>query len=309
MGIFQNISTKLGNLLSGEPAKEPNVEEVSSIETDEVALESKETAEEERVAPEEENETKKKLPNSVEIRNRIKKSTLSMLNSLYLANPELCKTKHLVVWLDTDTITFNSYSGFGQELENYWVVESGYSFEKVDLRQGKPENEKDARMIDAGVESIAIYLQEHKAGLGRSVVKRARVSVIGSKGSLVQDPCELSSEMLEKEGVKCFNIGRGAFPNVGEGGYRQNNIAIDDKNNLETNRYVSRAHAHIGFSETIGFYLQVEYGGSRLSGNRTRIFRGEEKIEVENVEVKEPLQNGDLIELGKAVVLQFIEIE
>ena len=59
----------------------------------------------------------------------------------------------------------------------------------------------------------------------------------------------------------------------------------------------------------MGFYLQVEYGGSRLSGNRTRIFRGEEKIEVENVEVKEPLHNGDLIELGKAVVLKFVEID
>jgi hypothetical protein len=313
MGIFQSIATKLGNLLSGEPAKDPNMEEASSTETDEAVLESKETTEEERVAPEEElptpKEEKRPLPNSVEIRNRIKKSTLSMLNSLYLSNPELCKTKHLVVWLDTDTITFNSYSGFGQELENYWAVESGYSFEKVELRQGRPSNEKDARKIDSGVDSIAIYLQEHKSDIGRGIVKRARISIFGGRGSLIQDPCELSSEMLEKEGVKCFNIGRGAFPDVGAGAYRQNHIAVDDKNNLETNRYVSRAHAHIGFSEIIGFYLQVEYGGSRLSGNRTRIFRGEEKIEVENVVVKEPLQNGDLIELGKAVVLQFIEIE
>ena len=165
------------------------------------------------------------------------------------------------------------------------------------------------RKINAGVESIAIYMQEHKSDLDRGVVKRARISVIGGKGSLIQDPFELSSEMLKKEGVKCFNIGRGAFPNIGEGGYRQNHIAIDDKNNLETNRYVSRAHAHIGFSEVFGFYLQVEYGGSRLSGNRTRLFRGEKMIEMENLEVKEPLQNGDLIELGKAVVLQFIEIE
>ena len=50
-------------------------------------------------------------------------------------------------------------------------------------------------------------------------------------------------------------------------------------------------------------------GGSRLSGHRTRIFRGEDKIEVENVEVKEPLHDGDLFELGKAVVLKFVETE
>ena len=86
-------------------------------------------------------------------------------------------------------------------------------------------------------------------------------------------------------------------------------IVIDENNNLDKNKYVSRAHARIGYSENIGFYLQVEYGGSRLSGNRTRIFRDEEKIEVENVDMKEPLHDGDLIELGKAVLLQYKEIK
>ena len=251
----------------------------------------------------------KPLPNSVEIRSQIKKSSLSLLNSLYCANPEECPNKSLLLWLDTDTLTFNSFSGFDQELENYWDVESGYEFNKVELRQGKPENEKDARTIEVGIGSIAIYLQEQKRGFENNVVKRARISIFGGKGSLLQEHYELSSEMLEKEHRKYYNIGRGEYPKMEGGSYRQNHIAIDDENNLETNKYVSRAHARIGYAEIIGFYLQVEFGGSRLSGNRTRIIRGENKIEVENVEVKEPLHDGDLIELGKAVVLQFIEIK
>lgn len=272
MTIVQKITTKIGEWLSSEPATNHNA-------------------------------------NSVETRGKIKKSTLALLNSLYLANAEICKTKHLIVWLDTDTITFNSFSDFGQELENYWAVESGYAFEKVELKQGKPENEQDARKIDTGIGLITIYLQEQKVGLERSLVKKANISVFGGKGSLLQEQYELSSETLEKECRKYYNIGRGECPRMDGGSYRKNHIAIDDNNNLETNRFVSRAHARIGFSENIGFYLQVEYGGSRLSGNRTRIIRGENLIEVENVEAKEPLQDGDLIELGKAVVLKFKEMQ
>lgn len=302
MGIINKITTKIGELLSGEPAKRPITKGDSGHNSE--ASVKQETAGEQVPVTEE----KKPLPNSVETRGKIKKSTLTLLNSLYLVNPEICKTKHLIVWIDTDTITFNSYADFSQELENYWAVESGYSFEKVELKHGKPENEKNARKIDAGLGSIAIYLQEQEVGLEKNVVKRANISVFGGKGSLLQEQYELSSETLEKERRKYYNIGRGEYPDIEGGSYRQNHIAIDDNNNLEINKYVSRAHARIGYAENIGFYLQVEYGGSRLSGNRTRIFRGEDKIEVENVEAKEPLQDGDLIELGKSVVLKFNEL-
>lgn len=297
MGIIQKILTKMGDLLSGEP------------DTNKSAPEPQGNAGEEK-PKNEEPQTQKLLLNSVEVRKKIKKSTLTLLNSLYLANPDSCKTKHLIVWLDTDTITFNSYADFGQELEDYWAVESGYAFEKVELRQGKPDNEQDARKVDVDINAVVVYLQEKVEGrVSYSIAKRARVSVFAGKGSLVKEQYELSSEMLGKESRKCYNIGRGEFPDVGGGSYRQNHIAIDDKCNLEANKFVSRTHAHIGYSDKIGFYLQVEYGGSRLSGNRTRIFRGEDKIEVESVEVKEPLLDGDLIELGKAVVLEFVEIK
>lgn len=300
MSIIQNLTKKIGELLSGEPAKKPITKGGSEHSTEES------TKLENIVEKGPVTEEKKPLPNSVETRGKIKKSTLTLLNSLYLTNPESCKTKHLIVWLDTDTITFNSYADFSQELENYWAVESGYVFEKVELKQGKPQDEKDARKVDSGVETITLYLQEE--GLDRSIVKKACIAVFGGKGSLLQEQYELSSETLEKEHRKYYNIGRGEYPDMEGGSYRQNHIAVDDKSNVETNRFVSRAHARIGYSDSIGFFLQVEYGGSRLSGNRTRIFRGEDKIEVENVDVKEPLQDGDLIELGKAVVLKFNEI-
>ena len=245
---------------------------------------------------------------AVESRLKIKKSTLALLDSLYLMDSDKCKSKCIIVWFDTDHTTFNAYSGFEQDLKEFWSVESGYVFEEVMLKLGRPEHE--GRKVDVNIEALDIYLQEKIDTIyDAPVVKRASISIFGNKGSLLNDATyELSSEILEKEHRKFYNIGRGEFPDMDGGGYRQNHIIIDDKNNLESNRFVSRAHARIGYSDNIGFYLQVEYGGSRLSGNRTRIFRGEGKvIEVENIEVKEPLLNGDLIELGKAIVLQFVE--
>ena len=103
--------------------------------------------------------------------------------------------------------------------------------------------------------------------------------------------------------------GRGEFPDLHGGGYRQNHIAIEDKPESELNKCVSRAHARIGFSEALGFYLQVEFGGSILNQSRTRVYRDGEWIEVVSMEQMVPLHDNDLIELGKAVVLQFDVVE
>ena len=286
MSIFK----KIGKILLGETEKPNNVTESATNSQ----AETHSTQE------------KKSIPDAIDTRLKIKKSTLALLDSLYLSNTEGCKSKRLIVWFDTDNTTFNAYSGFEQDLMDYWSVERGYVFDKVELKQGKPKN--DGRKVDIVTDALIIYLQEQTNIIKESVVKKARITISGNRGSLLQEYYELSSEVLEKEHRKYYYIGLGEFPKM-DSGYRQNHIAIDDVNNLETNKFVSRAHARIGFSENIGFYLQVEFGGSRLAGKRTRIFRDEEKIEVENIEAKEPLHNGDLIELGKAVLLKFEEIK
>lgn len=137
------------------------------------------------------------------------------------------------------------------------------------------------------------------------------ISIFGGAGSLLQEQYLLSSDDMKKKMLTSYNIGSGQFPRIPTG-YRENHIAIDDNPNspmAEKNKYVSRMHAHIGFSEKFGFYLQVEKDGTRLMGKRTRIFRGEEKIECDNPQAKIPLQTGDLIELGKAVVLRYMQID
>lgn len=256
-------------------------------------------------------QSKKKSNNPVNDRKKIKESILKLLDSFFLTSPQVCKTKRLILWFDTDKTTFSSYLANQQELEEYLSIEKGYEFKDVELKLGKPENENDARKVNVDLDSIVVYLQiiDQNDIVQTSVAKKARIEVFGNKGKLAKDHYELSSEELKERNRHYYNIGRSEFPDLGSGNYRQNHIVIDESWDSELNKYVSRAHARIGYSESIGFFLQVEVGGSRLYGNRTRIIREEQMIEMENTAVKEPLKNGDLIELGKAVVLSFTEIE
>lgn len=284
MGIFQ----KIGMLLTGEKTK------------------TEDDKQEEKLGEATQRDGKP-LPDAVKIRQRLKETVLAVLDSLYLSNAASCQGKKLLLWLDADSMTFGAYSDFGKELLDYLGVERDYRFAEITMKQGHPEKGDSCKPVSVKDLPFAIWLQELNKGQNQSVAKKAMVTVVGDRGKLLQEQYELSSEALAKQKKKYYNIGRGACPVLDNGMYRQNDIAIDDVNCQELNRCVSRAHARIGFSELVGFYLQVEMGGSRLSGSRTRIFRGEEKIEVENTQVKEPLQDGDLIELGKAVVLSYSE--
>ena len=249
----------------------------------------------------------KPLPDAVKARQRLKEAVLAVLDSLYLSDAKASEGKRLLLWLDADSLTFDAYADFGKELQDYLVIERDYHFTEIALKPGQPDNDKSCKPVVSKGLPFAVSLQELNKMQNPDVAKKAMISVVGDRGKLLQEQYALSSEALAQDKKKHYNIGRGACPMLDSGIYRQNDIAIDDVNCQELNRCVSRAHAHIGFSELVGFYLQVEIGGSRLSGSRTRIFRGEEKIEVENPHVKEPLHDGDLIELGKAVLLKYDE--
>jgi hypothetical protein len=189
------------------------------------------------------------------------------------------------------------------------VNECDVRFEAVAFSIGKPAEE--LRCTPIGL-SGKVFLQiKDRLSAERVKAQRASITIFNNSGSLIKNEYILSSDEMRQKKIQAYNIGAGEYPKI-PSGYRQNHIVIDDDPNspmIEKNKYVSRMHAHIGFSDKFGFYLQVERDGTRLMGKRTRIFRGEQIIEMENLTVKEPLQDGDLIELGKAVVLQYVELK
>ena len=263
---------------------------------------------EETDAPKTEPSLEKK--SQLENKDDLIKSVVKVLDELIEDKESSCGMK-LVLWLKTDALRFKNYANeqYCHRLLTALVNEHGYSFEDVSFSLGTPADELHATCIgDNELEYLQVI---ENVIMPKTLSCKASINIYDEAGSLLQEQYILSSEEMKKKLISAYNIGAGRFPKVPTG-YRENHIAIDDNPQspyVEKNKYVSRMHAHIGFSDTVGFYLQVEKDGTRLMGKRTRIFRGEEKIECDNPKAKIPLENGDLIELGKAVVLQYLLLE
>lgn len=231
--------------------------------------------------------------------------------SYLLEEKDYTKGKKLVIWLDTDQISFDSYNtdSYKHALLNNLVNEYGYCFESAEFCMGVPESKLRATKLRNSKEGY-IQIVSNEAGTVQAHSK-AKISVVGEFGTLVEDEYVLSLDDMQTRNITAYNIGAGRFPQL-KSDFRENHIAIDDNPDspmADKNKYVSRLHAHIGHSDRFGYYLQVEIGGTRMMGKRTRIFRGEEVIECDNPSVKNFLKDKDIIELGKAVKLQYVELD
>lgn len=131
----------------------------------------------------------------------------------------------------------------------------------------------------------------------------ASVSIIEGTGSMMQP-----SYVLDSERKKIFHIGRGVTSRKG-GKYRVNDIVIKDKEAdhdlLECNAHVSSTHADIVFKNN-KFYIKAAIGGCRaIGGSPTKLVRNEKETELRDTNLLYPLEDGDIIELGKNVLLVF----
>jgi len=245
---------------------------------------------------------------SVETKDHLIHDLVRVLSDL-LEDARDIDRKQLLIWIDTDQLTFDTYDSdaYRARLEDALANECGFCFSQIQMTCGSPASDAKATPIgDSGKVFVQVITPHEKP---QQISRQATVSILGDNGSLLQPEYVLSSEEMRQANIAAYNIGAGRSPKVPTG-YRVNHIAIDDdpaSPMVDRNKFVSRMHAHIGFSDQFGFYLQVEKDGTRLMGKRTRIFRGDEKIECDNPQAKVPLRSGDQIELGKAVVLNFIE--
>ncbi len=135
---------------------------------------------------------------------------------------------------------------------------------------------------------------------------RAQISLVNGTGSIFKE-----TVLLDSTEQRIYNIGRCEI--VRDNGIHTNHIAIRDNDNEQAanNNCVSRKHARIVFKEGAGFCLQALAGGCRpLGGGCTKVFRnGIEVSELRDISMLFPLHEGDLIELGKTVLLKFETIE
>ena len=146
---------------------------------------------------------------------------------------------------------------------------------------------------------IKIFTQETSTIRNR----KARITVFHGKGSLKQPEYVLDTQANKKT---VYNIGRGDLSNK-NGVFRENDIIINDTETNTTianlNSFVSSSHANIEFIN--GEFLLHAMPSGISNGNATKIIRGDKVNKIETESMLYPLQDGDIIELGRSVYLKF----
>jgi hypothetical protein len=103
-----------------------------------------------------------------------------------------------------------------------------------------------------------------------------------------------------------INIGREPKVQTADGYQRENKIAFVGNSGNESNRSVSRQHAHIEWSDDTGaFYLFADEGGvPPLNKVKVRTAGGQ-PVKLQTVEIGHRLQEGDQIIIGESALLEF----
>jgi len=114
------------------------------------------------------------------------------------------------------------------------------------------------------------------------------------------------SYSLDSDGGK-YNIGRDEKAQSDEGYFRTNHIVFPSTSTNESNKYISRQHAHLEYNpDTLQFLIFADDGGVPPR-NKVKVLsaKTEEVIKLHSTHIGHELSEGDQIILGESVVLEF----
>lgn len=239
--------------------------------------------------------------NLIEIRDGIIKAIVKALK-IFTCNDVSRLT--LDIYILNNTV----YNGLGLEydqdefkasVQEHIKTELGIAFKTIIIYSKEPEKrEKLKQAIGNGIDYLFFTVEETGT--------QAKISSMKGYGSIIGDIVH-----LQPNSEKVYNIGRGKNVQTKSGNFRTNDIAVDDdesNSEYQNNLHVSKSHAHISYKQTVGFVLYVDEGGTYYSGKRTRIQRSGRREPIDlgsDIKIPYPLQDGDIIELGKKVCLKF----
>ncbi|MFN2457806.1 MAG: FHA domain-containing protein [Chitinophagaceae bacterium] len=102
-------------------------------------------------------------------------------------------------------------------------------------------------------------------------------------------------------------IGRGKKVQTSDGFFRLNTIAFPEDIDNESNKFVSRQHAHIEYDEDSGSFLLFADEGGVPPRNKVKIrsVKKANPIKLYTTQIGHPLEEGDQILLGESALLEF----
>jgi pSer/pThr/pTyr-binding forkhead associated (FHA) protein len=148
------------------------------------------------------------------------------------------------------------------------------------------------------------------AALNAAVFIRTKANTIQKSGSayirILNGEAEKHEYKINSSNGK-INIGREKKAQVDEGFFRLNHIAFLTDNDNESNKFVSRQHAHIEWNNDNGCFVLFADDGGIPPGNKIKIrsVSNENLVKLNSVHVSHRLVEGDQIILGESAVLEF----
>lgn len=247
------------------------------------------------------------LDNAIDNRDRAVKLIVDTMKSAI--GTTASALAHLVIWVQVDSPDYDplAYAWADDKmLDNLRLALDNAMLEAVGagsitLRFAVKEDIKASRTVVKNALYCSWQIPEpetHTEGHNN-----ARISLISGSGSLEQE-----YYILDGEKKSVYHIGRG-HTGQHSGSYRINDIVIEnapaDETAMQANSFVSSAHADIIYRNS-RFYLKACPGGCRSTGGSpTKLIHNEKALELSDVHSMHPINHGDMIELGKSVLLLF----
>jgi hypothetical protein len=103
------------------------------------------------------------------------------------------------------------------------------------------------------------------------------------------------------------NIGREQKVQTRDGFFRINHIAFPANSSHESNKFVSRQHAHIEYDAETGVFLLFADEGGVPPRNKIKVRSTQDSnaVKLHTTQIGHPLQEGDQIILGDSALLEF----
>ncbi len=159
------------------------------------------------------------------------------------------------------------------------------------------EEELPPGTVKAGTLPIGMHLVTNKKPVINQSAS-ARLKVLQGEAE------QAEYAITAKEGKIC--IGRERQSQTAEGFFRTNQVAFPANSASDSNKYISRQHAHIEWNPEAGcFFLFADEGGVPPRNKVKVRTRSGDLVKLQTTQIGHPLKHGDQIILGETALLEF----
>jgi hypothetical protein len=174
---------------------------------------------------------------------------------------------------------------FAIEMPHQWTLETQFT------------NTLPAEAVKAPQGDAALFIQTKEKKLQKTAT--AYIKIINGEA-------EAPVYTLTSESGK-INIGRDKKVQTRDNFFRINTIAFPAESTHDSNRYISRQHAHIEWDTATGTFLLFADEGGVPPRNKIKVrpINGGDPVKLQSTRLGYSLQEGDQIILGETALLEF----